>query len=523
MLDFSKLKAPPGDGEVLVAPDPTTCVQAALHNAAALARCEVKIAGAPLLHWRRMTRARFLGPSDQPVVVTGHQPAFIHPGVWAKHVVAQALARAIGGRAVNLIVDNDAPHETTIAVPSVEKGGVGLTRVSFASVPHGHAYEQIPLHSRERVDRFRHGLEEVLQDRYSATQLPVFFSGFDSADSATDWVDQAVAGRRAIEAPFGVDLLDRRVSRFCWEPLLIELITNAQRFSSAYNDALAEYRRRYRIRGRQRPIPDLAVETGVGGSRCELPVWAYRKGEARRRVYVSCGGSSVCLEAEGELIAELGCDVASDPDRWPIQPGSEAGWMLRPRALMLTLWARLFLADLFIHGIGGAKYDRITDLLIADYFGIEPPKMACVSATLWLDLPRHGVTIDQVREQARILRDKKWNPQRYAGAGIGVCELVRERAEAIALSKRLRSESGGQRTKRRAVFERIRRLNGAMQELVVAADSSRGGLAVALEEAVKQFRRDEIARGRDYFFGLQTSKDLGRLVEALPDQRSFRV
>ena len=37
---------------------------------------------------------------------------------------------------------------------------------------------------------------------------------------------------------------------------------------------------------------------------------------------------------------------------------------------MLTLWARLLLCDLFIHGIGGAQYDRVTDLIVENYFGV---------------------------------------------------------------------------------------------------------------------------------------------------------
>ena len=46
---------------------------------------------------------------------------------------------------------------------------------------------------------------------------------------------------------------------------------------------------------------------------------------------------------------------------------------LRPRALTLTLFARLCLGDFFIHGIGGGKYDEVTDAIIRDYFGVEPP------------------------------------------------------------------------------------------------------------------------------------------------------
>jgi hypothetical protein len=296
----------------------------------------------------------------------------------------------------------------------------------------------------------------------------------------------------------------------------VEVLTNAERFSGAYNDSLRQYRSRYRVGGHQRPIPDLATD----GDRIEIPVWAYRKGEARRRVHVSHGAGTVRLDAEGELITEFGSNIIGDCARWPIQPGIEAGWMLRPRALMLTLWARLFLGDLFIHGIGGAKYDRITDLLIAGYFGIEPPEMACVSASLWLDLPRKNVTVEQIRDQRRILRDLAWNPQRFAREETEIIELARQRDEAIARSRRLRGGSGSRRSERTNVFDEIRRLNSAMQETLSAEVENK---AAWLGRAVRQFRRDEIARGREFFFGLFASKDLQRLVDALPGERSFRV
>ena len=40
---------------------------------------------------------------------------------------------------------------------------------------------------------------------------------------------------------------------------------------------------------------------------------------------------------------------------------SSRGIKLRTRALTTTLFARLVLSDMFLHGIGGAKYDQVTD------------------------------------------------------------------------------------------------------------------------------------------------------------------
>ena len=63
------------------------------------------------------------------------------------------------------------------------------------------------------------------------------------------------------------------------------------------------------------------------------------------------------------------------------------GQKVRSRALTNTLFARLFLADLFVHGIGGGKYDELTDDIIRRFYGCEPPAFLVLSATRLLPLP----------------------------------------------------------------------------------------------------------------------------------------
>ena len=103
-----------------------------------------------------------------------------------------------------------------------------------------------------------------------------------------------------------------------------------------------EYHRNITIHQRRPFLEGNRVELTAGGSQ-EIAAWSADRVKCWKRIY----------KGLGEL----------------------AGVRIRPRALTLTLWARLCLSDLFIHGIGGAKYDRITDQLIRCYFGIEPPEL----------------------------------------------------------------------------------------------------------------------------------------------------
>ena len=50
----------------------------------------------------------------------------------------------------------------------------------------------------------------------------------------------------------------------------------------------------------------------------------------------------------------------------------------------------LVLGDLFIHGIGGGNYDRVTDTIVERFFGRAPPHFLVLSATLHLPIERRS-------------------------------------------------------------------------------------------------------------------------------------
>ena len=92
----------------------------------------------------------------------------------------------------------------------------------------------------------------------------------------------------------------------------------------------------------------------------------------------------------------------------------EAGNKIRPRAITTTMFSRLFFADVFIHGIGGAKYDTITDEIIREFFGIDPPGFVTISATLYLPLVAYDLDIKVLQELQRTVSDMSYNPEQYA-------------------------------------------------------------------------------------------------------------
>ncbi len=514
MLDFSKLKTPASDGEVLIDPPPGRWGEALRANQRIFRSATAPFLGATLAEWRERTREQITGTDDRPVIALGHQPEFIHCGVWAKQVAGRRFADAVGGIGINLVVDSDAPATTNLVVPVLENGKVVTAVVRFTEPPGGRAFEHLPHVPPSDLRRIEDDVRTRMNDRFEPSVMPMFLAGLRSAPTGVPWVEQIMAGRRAVDEMLDCTLSDRRVSSLRWAPFLRDVLSNLPRFASSYNRALDRYRQENRIRGQQRPIPDLARE----GGRWEAPFWAYRRGQPRNRVFAERTGDAIRLFAANEEIAHKLGDTAAWEEL--TSPTSDHSWRLRPRALALTLWARLFLADLFVHGIGGAKYDHISDAIIADYYGLTPPNMVCASATLRMNLPHGQATLQSVGEMRRGLRDLEWNPQRHLVGHPELDEIKKTRERNVRRATELRERSPGLAAARREAFEQIRKANGvlraAMPETLAAGRAE-------LQRRVEELGHNAVALDREYFYALHPRERLERLAASLPARRDFGV
>jgi hypothetical protein len=151
-------------------------------------------------------------------------------------------------------------------------------------------------------------------------------------------------------------------------------------FATEYNQALREYRAFNRIRTDGRPMPDLVVSDDV----CEAPFWLDDlKAESRSRCRVKRRGNQWNLVIDGDALAlESGAEgwsAAANLQRFLLAHNSR----LSPRALTLTLFMRLLIVDQFVHGVGGARYDQVTDQVIQRFIGIDPPGFSVTTTTLY--------------------------------------------------------------------------------------------------------------------------------------------
>ena len=373
-----RLRTPLGDGELLVDPPFVDGPEWIERNRYKLETSDIQIGDMPLSPFRQRARhelatALDLPAFDGPLILTGHQPELCHPGVWLKTFAAAGLAERVNGTAINLVVDTDELKSLSLTVSAFD---CDPSRVHNQSVAFDSGPTDQPFAFRKVEDEslFASFPERVAKAVQSWPFEPMLAEAWKRIVDLTGTIgERFVAARSHYEVTWGCRVPTITVTRLCqlqsFQQFAAHILADLPQFSETYNAAVRDYRKRARLRSQTHPVPELAPD--------EAPFWILENGQRRPAT------------------------AHSDPAT------------LVPRALTLTLFARLCLGDWFIHGIGGGKYDDVTDTIIREYFGLEPPAFQVLTGTLRLPFAPFQNSDHDVKRLSHRLRDLHWNPQRY--------------------------------------------------------------------------------------------------------------
>ena len=460
-------------------------------------------------------------PEATTIYVGGHQPTLFHPGVWVKNFVVGQLAQNDGAIGLNLIVDTDTLSGTAVRVPEGSRDAPGVAVVPFDAPRPRQPWEEARIVDRGLFGSFAERVGATLGD-WGFTPLIADFWPAALRRSATgdSLAECLTAARSAWERRWGCANLELPVSRLCTlEPFLwfaAHLLAHLPRFRKVYNEVLHEYRAVNRVRSRTHPVPDLRENDGW----IEAPFRVWRAGdEVRRRVFARQEGGQVRLSDGENIFATL-----------PLAPGKDAccavkelqklagrGIRFRTRALTTTMFARLCLADLFVHGIGGAKYDQMTDRITARFFGICAPQFLTLSATLQLPVPGFPVEQADERRLARQLRELDYNSDRHLppGPSAAARELVAEKQRLVAEQNaakrgavRAAAAHGGG-----AGYGRFRALQDVNRRLAVLTRDERRRIEEELLRTRQQLAANAVLHDRDLAFCLYPPEKLQRFLD----------
>ncbi|MCH2113962.1 MAG: hypothetical protein MK171_03480 [Pirellulales bacterium] len=521
---YQSFRAPPGDGEFLCVP-PRESLPALLqenrqqHVSRVSNKCEWPLTALAaearreaLAAARRYTQSYAPMPANKdqqgPLVFTGHQPELVHPGVWLKNFAADALARQAGGIAVNLIIDSDLCRNASVQVPTGTYQEPRLTSVPFDEQQDELPYEERAIRDATLWPSFGQRVSETISSLVNGPLAPDFWRENAVPLRGTNNLGRSMAqARHRMERQWGAQNWELPQSLMCqtksFRFFAISLWEDAQRFRAVYNDALAEYRDVHRLRSKVQPMPDLVKTDGW----TETPFWIWTKSQpVRKALFVRQRQQQLQLS-----------DLADWREGFPRTTGgnSEAaiqqlaaweaeGTKIRTRALTTTLYARLLLADLFIHGIGGSKYDQVTDTISERFFDVRLPSYVTLSGTLRLPIKHPTLPQAHVQQLRAQLRALKYHPEKHLASAALDSDAKRQgedwRAKKLAYVQCAKTSANA--------AERHRLIVGANAALQKSVAPLRRATEKRLVDAIEQIRVNQLLDSREYPFCLYPEQRL---------------
>lgn len=383
-------------------------------------------------------RFRLKGEPGSRVLFAGHQPELFHPGVWFKNFVLSKLAKRFQAVSINLIVDNDLAKTNSLAVPVTSGGRLDSDRVLFDMGGVGIPFEEknwnYPATFAKLCRNIQEKLTQFSRSNLDQSILALFLEKFRLVRDRSNKLHHLFAmSRQLMEIDAGVFNLELPISRLCqgngFRDFFKQVLFRASDFFRIHNQVLHKYRQVNGLKSSGRPVADLEEFEG-DENWIELPFWIWsEKNPTRRRLFCANVGNETVLSDQPSLLGGEFCfRIREDKFESAWDSIRISGAKIRTRALTTTMYARLFLCDGFVHGIGGAIYDRVTDEIARRFFGRIPAPFLASTATRWLpflkeapeepdenemELDHYSLSKQHITDLKQRLRGVRFQPERF--------------------------------------------------------------------------------------------------------------
>lgn len=471
-----------------------------------------------------------INPAYQYIIQSGHQPVFFHPGIWIKNIFLNKLLKSPlpdKSLGLNIILDNDICKDLNLSLPVLSSNGnLKLEKVNFLSstLTPNLPFEEYPCPSLELITKFNRDIihrlkslesenKDILNNFKKFAQCLENSSRFCSRNYKKANLGEFIGlARRFYEKEIEPTYLEIPFSQICssneFLSFFLEITKNIESFSKTYNNKLDEYRKLFKIRNRTQPSPNLMIKENL----IEAPFWIWKEGDQRRKVFIlrEKEGNYLYNDSYGKifLIEKDGLKSLSSLKIFL----KEKKLKIRPKALLLTLYNRLFISDLFIHGLGGAKYDLVTDEIIRKFFKVEPPHFLVVSCTLHLNFKSSSSASDsKISALKKKIRDLEFNPERYVDElpltekeknQIG--ELAEKKTGLIKKIKKTLSP-----IEKRKISEEVKAINNFIVEKIIPLKYE---LNKKIEKEEEKMKQAKVYTFREFPYCLFSAKTLRNLL-----------
>ena len=451
---------------------------------------------------------------SSPIIFGGHQPTLFHPGVWYKNFRLHQIAQASGATAINMIVDNDLSGAASIKFPQRSKTRAAIGLVAFDAPGSAVPFEMQKIVDPKIFESFGKQSADSISQLVSNPIVKHLWPEVVKAEKALTQSHRAAspghaiaAGRHMLEHAHGLRTLEVPISRLAGTSSFAEfsgyLIEHLTKFRDAYNQSIIRYRARHGIRSSAHPVPELGRLEESGQQWLEAPFWIWTdQSPLRKPMFVRQVGNDLEISNSHATLAKISITAWSD---WLVEQNQQIqstgkGIFIRPRALITTMFARLLASDLFVHGIGGAKYDQLTNQIIVDFFGVDPPRFVTATGSWRLPTGFPEVYPADITTRKEALRKMRFHPETFVStADDDITRLIESKHSAIT----------GQPAQ--SPRERHQAIETANLELQGLLEPERKAITNEIDSLSEKVRDSQILNSREFSFALHPVELIDRL------------
>lgn len=411
----------------------------------------------------RLLGCNISAPVNLPVIATGHQCCFAHPGIWVKSVIASKLASSLNSTAIHLVLDHDVCN-TQLKLPvKRDKHTIDVEKVSFERTLSPFSVEQ-----RERKGNANSEIQKIIEKFPQSVFVKVIRdvpSHFNLTDTITYFyaVINEYLGVNVLYLPVSVLSRTQEFRDFC-----DEISDNAKNFANLYNNAVESC--------------DVKLKKLSMADSIEMPFWNIEEGQLRKTVY---------------LYKKI----------------NASGFAVRPKAVSLMLFVRAKLADFFIHGVGSQDYEPVTDYLLKNYYDINSINYGIATTTINLPMKVEKLyKPDNPNKLKSSLRELKFNPENYIPQKVKFAEPVRLLIERKKELIKQSTSKDALPVKRSECFEQIKDINKQLSKFTQQLERT---LEAQLDIIAAIDKTEKIMESRDFFFGLCPEDFLRDIVSSI--------
>lgn len=446
-------------------------------------------------------------PLDRPIVFSGHQPVFFHPGLLFKFWTALALAKETQAYHVHKITDTDVPTAPGWRVPERFQGKAVFHFFENFSEETPELWRSSP--SKKDLDETFRLLKEssFKAPRRGAEAFQARLQEAREEDTRTAFHREVL--RLFDETGETVFLEGSGI----WKTRsFLKFVDYVLKNADAFLDRLEKERETAWAPFGDAGIAPLERE----GDWRETPFWVACEKEKKRWTLWK-------LSEKGKVFFRR--ESRNEKIPWDLERIREEKFRIWPKAVLQTFFCRTMLCDFFVHGTGGARYEKINQGLWCFFQQEPPPAFGTASATLWFEEKealRLQERLAQAKKQESLFKELARKPENFWAEDFPLRPIFSdvffpaEEGKKTALEIRsdqlhLQQEDFSGSDEKKKIAERLRRNRKRLLEILEPVFRRNDALVQEIEYLEKE---KEVLTYREYPFFCYDPRQLEKLRES---------